>query len=48
VSEQLVDYAPNPEEEYRKADLRERLMQFAEELSPSSRKAFHQLRDLMI
>src|SRR5437879_1645610 len=44
VSEQLVDCAPNPEEEYRKAELRERLMQFAEELSPTLRKAF-QLRD---
>jgi RNA polymerase sigma factor (sigma-70 family) len=45
VSEQLADCAPNPEEEYRKAELRERLMQFAEELSPTLRKAF-QLRDL--
>jgi RNA polymerase sigma-70 factor (ECF subfamily) len=45
VSERLVDCAPNPEEEYRKAELRERLMRFAEELSPTLRKAF-QLRDL--
>jgi RNA polymerase sigma factor (sigma-70 family) len=45
VSDQLVACAPNPEEEYRKAELHERLMQFAEELSPTLRKAF-QLRDL--
>jgi len=32
LSERLVDCAPNPEEEYREAELRERLMQFAEEL----------------
>ena len=47
VSERLVDYAPSPEEEYRKAELHERLMQFAEELSPTLRRAF-QLRDLMV
>src|SRR6202043_271703 len=29
VSERLVDGGPNPEEEYREAELRERLMQFA-------------------
>jgi len=45
LSERLVDCAPNPEEEYREAELRERLMQFAEELSPALRRAF-QLRDL--
>jgi len=45
VSERLVDCRPSPEEEYRKAELHERLMQFAEELSPTLRKAF-QLRDL--
>jgi len=45
VSERLVDYAPSPEEEYRKAELHERLMHFAEELSPTLRRAF-QLRDL--
>ncbi len=45
LSERLVDCAPNPEEEYREAELRERLMQFAEELSPTLRRAF-QLRDL--
>jgi RNA polymerase sigma-70 factor, ECF subfamily len=45
VSERLVDGGPNPEEEYREVELRERLMQFAEELSPALRRAF-QLRDL--
>jgi RNA polymerase sigma-70 factor, ECF subfamily len=45
LSERLVDGGPNPEEEYREAELRERLMQFAEELSPTLRRAF-QLRDL--
>src|ERR1700704_828004 len=45
VSERLVDGAPSPEEEYRKAELHQRLMQFAEELSPTLRRAF-QLRDL--
>jgi RNA polymerase sigma-70 factor (ECF subfamily) len=45
VSDRLVDCAPSPEEEYRKAELHERLMQFAEELSPALRRAF-QLRDL--
>jgi RNA polymerase sigma-70 factor, ECF subfamily len=45
VSEQLVDCAPSPEEEYRKAELHERLLQFAEELSPPLRQAF-QLRHL--
>src|SRR5271168_5403936 len=29
-SDRLVDSAPNPEEEYRKAELHERLLQFAE------------------
>jgi RNA polymerase sigma-70 factor, ECF subfamily len=45
VSDRLVDSAPTPEEEYRKAELHERLMQFVEELSPPLRRAF-QLRDL--
>jgi RNA polymerase sigma-70 factor (ECF subfamily) len=44
VSERLVDCGPNPEEEYREAELRDRVRQFAEELSPSLRRAF-QLRD---
>ncbi len=43
--ERLVDCAPSPEEECQKAQLRERLMQFSEELSPALRRAF-QLRDL--
>jgi len=41
----LVDCGPNPEEEYREAELRNRLLQFAGELSPTLRRAF-QLRDL--
>jgi RNA polymerase sigma-70 factor (ECF subfamily) len=45
VSERLVHVGPSPEEEYRKAELHERLMQFVEELSPPLRRAF-QLRDL--
>jgi RNA polymerase sigma-70 factor, ECF subfamily len=45
VSERLVDCAPSPEEEYRKAELHERLMQFTDELSPALRKTF-QLRHL--
>ena len=45
VSERLVDCGPNPEEEYRGAELRDRVRQFAEELAPSLRRAF-QLRDL--
>jgi RNA polymerase sigma-70 factor, ECF subfamily len=45
LSERLVDCAPNPEEEYRKAELRDRIMRFAEELSPALHRAF-QLRDL--
>ena len=45
LAERLVDGAPNPEENYRKAELRERLLQFAEELSPTLRRAF-QLREL--
>jgi len=45
LSDRLVHYGPSPEEEYRKAELHERLMQFAEELSPTLRRAF-QLRDL--
>jgi RNA polymerase sigma-70 factor (ECF subfamily) len=45
LAERLVDGAPNPEEKYRKAELHERLMQLAEELSPTLRRAF-QLREL--
>jgi RNA polymerase sigma-70 factor, ECF subfamily len=45
VSERLVHFGPSPEEEYRKAELHEHLVQFAEELSPPLRRAF-QLRDL--
>jgi RNA polymerase sigma-70 factor (ECF subfamily) len=45
LSEVLLDFGPSPEEEYRRAELHERLMQFAEELSPPLRRAF-QLRDL--
>jgi len=45
LSERLVHFGPSPEEEYRKAELHERLMQFVGELSPSLRRAF-QLRDL--
>jgi RNA polymerase sigma-70 factor (ECF subfamily) len=45
VSDRLVDCAPSPEEEYRKAELHECILQFAEELSPALRTAF-QLRDL--
>jgi RNA polymerase sigma-70 factor (ECF subfamily) len=45
LSDRLVDSAPGPEEEYRKAELHERLLQFAENLSPTLRRAF-QLRDL--
>jgi len=45
LSERLADGGPSPEEEYRKAEFRVRIMQFTEELSPTLRKAF-QLRDL--
>jgi RNA polymerase sigma-70 factor (ECF subfamily) len=45
LSERLVHCGPSPEEEYRKAELHEHLMQFVEELSPPLRRAF-QLRDL--
>jgi RNA polymerase sigma factor (sigma-70 family) len=45
LSERLVHCGPSPEEEYRKAELHERIMQFSEELSPTLRRAF-QLRDL--
>jgi len=45
VSERLVHFGPSPEEEYRKAELHEHLLQFAAELSPPLRRAF-QLRDL--
>lgn len=45
VADQLVDYAPNPEEECRRSELHEFIMQFAQELSPPLRRAF-QLRDL--
>jgi RNA polymerase sigma-70 factor (ECF subfamily) len=45
VADGLVDCAPSPEEEYRRSELHERIMQFSEELSPPLRRAF-QLRDL--
>jgi RNA polymerase sigma-70 factor, ECF subfamily len=45
LSERLVHFGPSPEEEYREAERRERLLQFAQELSPPLRRAF-QLRDL--
>jgi RNA polymerase sigma factor (sigma-70 family) len=45
VSDRLADGGPNPEEEYREAELRNRVRQLAEELSPSLRRAF-QVRDL--
>jgi RNA polymerase sigma-70 factor, ECF subfamily len=45
LSERLVQLGPSPEEEYRNAELHDRLMQFVEELSPPLRRAF-QLRDL--
>jgi RNA polymerase sigma-70 factor (ECF subfamily) len=45
LSERLVHFGPSPEEEYRKAELHEHLMQFVEKLSPPLRRAF-QLRDL--
>ncbi len=45
LSERLVHFGPSPEEEYRKAELREHLIKFVEELSPALRTAF-QLRDL--
>lgn len=45
VSEHVADCRPTPEEEYRNTELRDRIRQFAEELSPTLRRAF-QLRDL--
>ena len=45
VSDRLADCGPSPEEAYQDAELHERIMQFAEELSPTLRRAF-QLRDL--
>jgi RNA polymerase sigma-70 factor (ECF subfamily) len=45
VSDRLADCGPSPEEAYQDAELHERIMQFAEELSPPLRRAF-QLRDL--
>jgi RNA polymerase sigma-70 factor, ECF subfamily len=45
LSARLAHFGPSPEEQYRKAELHERLMQFARELSPPLRRAF-QLRDL--
>src|ERR1039458_18445 len=39
LSERLVHCGPSPEEEYRKAELHEHLMQFVEELSPPLRRA---------
>ena len=44
-SERLADHGPSPEDECWRSELRERLIQFAAELSPPLRKAF-QLRDL--
>jgi RNA polymerase sigma-70 factor, ECF subfamily len=43
LSERLVHCGPSPEEQYRRAELHECIMQFAEELSPTLRRAF-QLR----
>lgn len=40
LSERLVHFGPSPEEEYRDAERRERLLQFAQELSPPLRRAF--------
>src|SRR5882672_8659301 len=45
VSDRLAGRGPSPEEAYQEAELHEYIMQFAEELSPTLRKAF-QLRDL--
>jgi RNA polymerase sigma factor (sigma-70 family) len=45
VSERLVHSGPTPEEEYRRAELHERIMQLSVSLSPTLRRAF-QLRDL--
>jgi RNA polymerase sigma-70 factor (ECF subfamily) len=45
ISERLVHFGPSPEEEYRKAELHDRLMQFAQQLSPPLRRAL-QLRDV--
>ena len=45
LAERLVHFGPSPEEEYRKAELHEHLMQFVDKLSPTLRTAFR-LRDL--
>ena len=45
LSEMLADRTPNPEDECKQSELRARLMQFVEQLSPSMRTAF-QLREL--
>ena len=45
VSERLADCGPSPEEEYRRAELHDRILEFTEQLSPTLRKAF-QLRDV--
>jgi RNA polymerase sigma-70 factor (ECF subfamily) len=45
VSEQLADHRPNPEDEYRESELRERLTHFHRQLSPTLRRTF-QLRDV--
>ena len=45
VLERLVHCGLSPEEQYRKAELHERVMQLLEELAPTLRRAF-QLRDL--
>jgi len=45
LAERLADCGPSPEEECRRAEMHERIMQVTEELSPALRKAF-ELRDL--
>jgi len=45
VSERLADCGPSPEEEYRRSELHDRILEFTEQLSPTLRKAF-QLRDV--
>src|SRR5258708_18842983 len=45
LSEMLADRTPNPEDECKQSELRARLMQFVEQLSPSMRTAF-QFREL--
>lgn len=45
LAESLADSAPNPEDQYQKSELRSRLMQLVEQLSPRLRTTF-QLREL--